>query len=553
MKTIIVIITGILLALYTFADNEKAVKSSVKNVTVFLNSAQVYRTGTFSIDKGVTDIIFEGVSPYLNTNSIQVNGKGDFIILDVQYRVKQPTPPPPQNIPLPPQIVKDIELLSDSIALINFDLENLINKKEVLDVEKKVLLSNKYMQGNVDTIPELAPAMDYLRKQLNNINDQLIVIKRNEYSLNKKLNGMQTRLNALQSYNSHINPPVYESPKQQIVVTVSSKIPVSGTMTVNYMVSNAGWSPTYDIRASGVGQPIQLVHKANVYQSSGEDWENAKLKLSTITPNQGYAKPYLPVMYLSYYNPYQYNTINCSKAKRESAGGVPMSQSARADDEYGTPSLTSADFAQVNYTMTNVEYDIDLPYTIPSDGKTHIVAVQDHKLEAEYYHYLVPRLDKQAFLIAKITDLGKLDLLPGNANIYFEGTYVGETNLNTGIMSDTLDLALGKDRGIIVERKKSKDENKNELIGNNVIKSITYEIKVKNNKTVATNVIIEDQIPLSQTEEIKVKPIDYGKADFAETTGMLKWKFKMAPNQTQTLNFSFDVVYNKDKQLANLY
>jgi uncharacterized protein (TIGR02231 family) len=553
MKTIFFILAGIILINSVFAENERIVKSNVDNVTVFLSSAQVYRTGSFTAETGISEIIFEGVSPYLNSGSIQVNGKGNFTILDVQFRVVQPTPPAPQNQPLPLQIVRDIDILLDSITQMNFEIENLANKRDALQVEKNVLLSNKYMQGNVDTIPELAPAMEYLRKQLNSINDQLMLIKKNEYQINKKLTGMQSRMDVLQSYNSHINPVVLENPKYQIVVTITAKESVSGNMTVNYMVSNAGWSPAYDIRANGVGQPIQLVHKANVYQNTGEDWKNAKLKLSTISPDQNYTKPYLPVLYLSYYNPYVYNTVSDAKYKCESMAGGVAGEAERGLDDYNSPALTSVDFTQVNYTMTNIEYDIDLVYTIPSDGKSHVVAVQDHKLNAEFYHYLVPRLDKNAFLIARITDWGKLDLLPGNANIYFEGTYVGQTNINTGILSDTLDLALGKDRGLIVERTKSKDENKNELIGNNVIKSLTYDIKLKNNKLTALNVIIEDQIPLSQTEEIKVKPVDYGKAEYAETTGLLKWKLKLAPNQTQTLNFSYDVTYNKDKQLANLY
>jgi uncharacterized protein (TIGR02231 family) len=483
MKTILIII-ALFLSISTIASNETILKSAVKKVTVFLNSAQVYRSADFSANAGITELIFEGVSPYLNSKSIQVTGKGDYVILDVQYRVKQPVIPEPQFQTLPPKIVKDIELLNDSLSQLAFDIENIANKKNNLELEKKVLLGNKFMQGNADTIPELVASMEYLRKQLNDINTAMNLIRRQEFKILKEKSRMENRLNDLNNYNAQVNPPVIEQPIQQIVVTIQTENTVTGNITINYMVSNAGWAPTYDIRATGVGQPIKLIQKANVYQNSGEDWKNVKLKLSTITPSTGISKPYLSPLYLSYYNYNQSGYWNEKDDKRkEYAEDISLSErSAVAGTTSSAPAFTSAQFTQVNQTMTSVEYEINLSYNIPTDGKPHIVAVQDLDLKAEFVHYLVPRIDKQAYLVAKITEWGSFDLLPASANIYFEGTFVGETQINTGIMSDTLELSLGVDRGLIVERKKGKDELRNELIGNNVIKTIKYDIIVKSNK-----------------------------------------------------------------------
>lgn len=557
MKTINLIIAIVLISTLSFASKEQVLKSKVKNVTLFLSTAQVYRTASFNIEAGVTELIFEGVSPYLNTNSLQAKGNGNYIILDVQYRIKQPEPVSPVDAPLPPKIQRDIKILEDSLSFLDFDIQDWINKKDVLEYEKKILLQNKLMQGNIDTIPELKEAMTYLRKQLNDINVELNIVNRENYKLAKVRNGIEERLTKLRNYNAHVNPVKIEEPKHQVVVSVQADAATSGNMTINYLVNNAGWAPDYDLRVSGTDKPVTLVCKANVYQNSGEDWEEVKLKLSTIQPNISNVKPNLAILYLNYYTAVTYSRKDNS---RGSGAAYPASLAKSEasyyamDDEY-SPALTSADYTYAQQTMTNVEYDIKLPYTIKSDGKSHKVAIKNHDLPAEYYHYIVPKLDKQAYLIAKVTDYNTLDLLPGQATIYFDGTYVGKTSINTNMMQDTMELALGTDRGLIVERKKDTDseEMKYELLGNNVVKKVSYTIKVKNNKPITSHIIIEDQIPLSSDEEIKVKALKTAEAEYVEETGMLKWKFDLASSLTKNLKFSYSIEYNKNKQLANIF
>lgn len=553
MKSLNLFITAFFLITNLYAAKEKKVTSKIDHVTVFTSGAQIERSANFTTGVGLTKIIFEGVSPHINTKSLQARGFGKYIILDVQFRVKQPEPVPPSNEPLPPKIVGDIALLSDSISQLDFDIEELANKREFITLEKKVLLGNKYMQGDVDTITELEFAMNYLRKQLSDINNTLMKVKRREFVLNKKRARMQKRLNRLQLYNSIVNPVKQpEGPKYQVVVSIQSKAAVKGKMEISYMVGNAGWTPAYDIRANGIGQPIQLVYKANVHQNSGEDWKEVKLTLSTIAPDQNYAKPYLPVLYANYYTPSNY--YDRKQYKRSSnKSSAEIAIGSDFNDGLYTNAQTVDEFTQANYTMTNIEYNIDLAYSIPSDGQAHMVAIQDNKLDANFFHYLVPRLDKQAFLIARIPDWGSLNLLPGAANIYFEGTYVGETSIHANTMTDTLELALGKDRGVIAERKKEDEKVEKEKLGKKAVKTIIYSIQIKNNRPAGINLIVEDQLPVSQNEEIVIKPVDTGKAKYAETTGMLTWKTKLPAKTTKMIDFSYVIGYDKDKQLSNVY
>ena len=536
------------LASLVCAENEVILNSKAKKVTVFMNSAQVTRYAAFNSNPGITTLVFEGVSPYIDIKSMQASGKGDYIILDVQYRVKDPVIKEPVSYEIPAKIVKNIETLEDSLVNINFEIDDLISKKDVLLLEKKTLLGNKFMQGNADTIPELKSAMEYLRKQLNDINNALNIIKRQEYKLQSQKTRMETRLNELKNYNAWQNPVVPELPVHQILVTIQSKATVAGSITVNYSVQNAGWTPLYDIRATSASQPVKLVQKANVYQNTGEDWKDVKLTLSTITPSSGMAKPVLPVYYLGY-NYYLNNNKQCRDQKRyEYAGSV----AARAVDDYEVNALTSAIYTQTNQTLTNAEFEIDLSYTIPADGKPHMIAVKEHSLKAEFVHYIMPEISKHAWLVAKISDWNNLDLLSANANIYFDGTFVGETTVSTGMFSDTLELALGTDRSIVVERKRNKEEQKNAIIGTNIIKTVSYTLNIRNSKYSEVNLVVEDRMPVSNDAGVKVQKVNISGAEHNEISGLLTWKTKVSSGQTKAINFSYSIEYDKNKPLAIL-
>jgi len=215
-----------------------------------------------------------------------------------------------------------------------------------------------------------------------------------------------------------------------------------------------------------------------------------------------------------------------------------------------SPAQSSANYSQLIESMTNVMFEISLPYNIPSDGANHIVSVKTSELPATYFHYLVPKMESEAFLVARITGWEDLNLLPGSANVFYEGTYVGATVLNPAVINDTLDLSMGRDNGIVVTRTKKPVKENNKLIGNDVTKTVVYELRMKNNKTKALNLIVEDQIPLSQNKDIKVEMKDNGKADYNAQTGLLKWSLSVPPKEYKSLTFSYAVTYNKDKPIS---
>ena len=191
-----------------------------------------------------------------------------------------------------------------------------------------------------------------------------------------------------------------------------------------------------------------------------------------------------------------------------------------------------------------------MPFSIESNGQDHLIAVQQSEIPADYTHYLVPKLDQDAFLVARLTDWEKLNLLPAVANIFYDGTYVGQTRINPAVMSDTLDLALGRDRGIMVKRNKLKQEEKVKNLSSEKVRTLTWELEIRNNKTGPIDLVLQDHIPVTQNEDIKISLLDNDGAKHTEINGKLEWKIELDAKSQKKLTYVYSVKYNKDKTLA---
>ena len=207
-------------------------------------------------------------------------------------------------------------------------------------------------------------------------------------------------------------------------------------------------------------------------------------------------------------------------------------------------------YTQMTENLTMVEFELGIPYTIESDGKERMMAIQSVDIPTNYQYYAVPKLDKDAFLLAKLTDWENLNLLPAVANIYYDGTYVGQTRINPAVMTDTLELALGRDREVFITRKMIKDKKEEKFLKSDVIKTFAYEISIKNNKSAPLNIIIEDQMPITQNEEIKISLTDALDAKLDKKTGKLKWNLDIQPKKYRKLEFAYTIKHDKDQELT---
>ena len=204
---------------------------------------------------------------------------------------------------------------------------------------------------------------------------------------------------------------------------------------------------------------------------------------------------------------------------------------------------------QVERTTT-VEYVINTPYTLPSDGRPRVVEVQKLALPARYTYYTAPRVDRAAYLTARLPDWDRHGLQPGDVNLYLEGAFVGSTHLDSRTPDDTLTLSLGRDAGVVVARTQVEAQRKRSFFGNRVAVGRGYRIEVRNTRTRPVEVVIEDQIPLSADSDISVEHSIEGGGVLDEETGIVRWTRALAPGETATVAFSYEVRHPRGRSVV---
>ncbi len=540
MKAIKLISILFMLTFNAFGQIEKAVDSKITTVTVFLNKAQVKREVKTRIEAGKTTLILTGLTSQLDQQSIQVSGEGNFIILGISHK---------QNYLDEMNMPKPLKILKDSATYIQKQIILEQSQKEILSKEEQMLLSNQKIGGanqNLTAI-ELKAMADFFRTRLTEIVSSQMKADEKIKKLNERINKLQQQID---EQNAH-----YTNNTSEVLISLSADAATAVDMVVIYIVPNAGWNPSYDLRAINTKSPVQLNYKANVYQNTGEEWKSVKLTLSTANPSLGGLKPELSGWYLDFYQPiYRYNKEKKLASGAEMRQQSPPVQSDMSTEEEGKsmPAETVANFVNTIQTSLNTEFNIELPYTVSSSNKPTLVDIRNYEMKADYLYSVAPKLDQDAFLLARATGWEEFNLLPGEANVFFEGTFVGTSFIDPNNIKDTLNISLGRDKRIVVKREKLKDFSSRKFIGSNQRESYAYEISIRNTKPDAIKIIVEDQVPVSQNSQIDVTTTDLGAAKYNKESGKLTWEFNIQPSETKKVVYKFEVKYPKDRQVQGL-
>jgi len=531
-------------------------RPQTKEVLVYLQNARINAVAEVDIVPGTYNIVFEEVSQYLLENSVQVKGYADFTILSVVTK---------KNYIGETKKDPKLKAVEDSIDTYNLKLDLLRDQISSLDEELAMVKSNRSIGGansGVSTT-ELEKAADFFRRRTLDINNMQTQNSIKEKELVMKIAGLNSQLDVLKNQESKVYT--------EITIAVKSNVAAKAKIDLSYMVGQAGWTPFYDIKSESLSEPLIILSKANVYQSTGEDWKKVKLSLSTGNPNLSNTRPVLNPFTLSFADPrtrnYKIGYEKNMELPASNTMGVFKSQElqsveirgARSDgDEYyidgvkvkGTDK-SSAYTANTENTTNNI-FDISIPYTIPTDGKEYVVEIQEYKVPAVYTYSSIPKLDNDAFLLANLINWDQTGLLPGVANLFNEGMFVGKSYFETRVTSDTIPISMGREKNIILERKKVKSFTEKIVLGTAKRTTLEFEITLRNKKKDEAEIIIEDQIPLSSAEEVTVELINPGNADYTKETGKLAWTIKLKPSESKTLKFGYIIKYPKRYNISNL-
>ena len=535
MKKILVF-TLLCFSAIAFAQKPIFTSAKIKSATVYSNSAELLQSASVTLPSGTSEIVIKNVADYVNENTIQIGAPANVTVLSVQftrnfiseYEIDESNP-----------MIKKVR---DSIMLIEKEMGKIANEKVSYSKTIDLLDKNQNVAGQNSglNVTELIKLVDYYRAKRNELSNLVDNLIEKEEKLRVKLSKLNSKL--------ELNTQKQEKSSQgKLVLQVMTDVASSVNLDINYITANASWSPFYDLRAENINSPINLMYKAKVLQNTGIDWKKVKLTLSSGNPNQNNTAPILQAWFLRYGYPRTYGYDN-SNAKLNTVvvSGYMKKDKAELDES------SISNYTTINENQLNISFDIDIPYDILSNGKAHSVALKDLKLPASYKYYAVPKVEKEAFLLAEISEYSKFNLLPGEANIIFEGMYVGKTMINPNQTSDTLNLSMGRDKKIAIKREKIADKSGTKFLSGYKEQTFTYDITVKNNKKEAIELLLKDQYPISTDKEITIELLDNGKAKVTTETGILTWDVKLGAGETKKFRISYKIKYPKDKFIDNL-
>jgi uncharacterized protein (TIGR02231 family) len=530
----------LLFGIFAFAQKPIFTTAKVKAATVYFNAAEISQTASAVIPAGTSEIVIKNVASYLNESSVQIGAPANVTVLSVQFTnnyisefeidYKSPA----------------IKRVSDSITIVQKEIQKVNNAINSENKTMQLLDKNQQISGANSglNVAELMKMVDYYKNKQIEIANNINTLTDKQKKLNETLQKLNNKLEVDTSKEE-------KTSSGKLIVQVMNNIAGPVPLEISYLTQSASWVPFYDLRTESVNAPINMMYKAQVVQNTGIDWKKVKLTLSSGYPNQNNQAPILSSWFLRNNANYGYNQRAVANQLQSSAYGI---MKAKKSAETAAPVMEESsisDFTTVTENQLNIAFDIDIPYDILSNGKVHSVSLKEIKLPATYKYYAVPRAENEAFLLAEIADYSKYNLLQGEANIIFEGMYVGKTFIQPNQTSDTLNLSMGRDKKVSIKREKVADKSGTKFLSAKKEQTFTYDITVRNNKKENVELLLKDQYPLTTNKEIEVELLQSDSAKVNSETGILTWQLQLKPNETKKIRISYRVKYPKD-QVLNL-
>lgn len=530
------------------------IDSEIVEVTVFTDRAQVTREASFNLQTGEHKLVLTNLPDQIDPNSIQVKGIGNFVLSDVKLTTRY----------LMHIVSERIRDLTDQKKILEIKLTFYTDKVNEAESEKRFIenIAGKLTDRGVGSAePVLDPSkwfemVSFYRGKLEELNAQLRDSRTAIYDISAEINRINMEI---QSEGANQNKAVKE-----VEISIDVIKDGKGTLDISYLVYGPGWIPDYTVRVDGLEKSVSLMYQALVWQSTGEDWSDVSMKLSTAKPQLSGRMPELVPWFVNAWKPQPVRSRRSSGASPSMAAApmtksmaeeLPMEMAALADEilpemAYQTATATAG--------TTSVLFELIGKNTIISDNQTHKVTVSVFDLPGEFQYSTVPKLSSFAYLMADVTNSSDFPFLSGESHIFLDSNYVSDGFIKSVSTDESFSLSLGIDEGFSVERKRL---NRFEEISGFFTKKIkiTYDyiIEITNNKNTTESIVISDQIPVAQTEDIKVILI---KPEYSANTSVLekdeneflKWSYTIKPGKTIKIPFSYSIEYPENMVISGL-
>ena len=538
------ILIGLCLGCILPMQAQKQISAKLTDATVYLRGAALTHTASATLKSGSQEVIIDGLSPDIEINSLKVSANG-VLISATEFT---------QDYLTPREQAAHIKKLQDSLDYYQEQLKDVQNElavhKQLLKLVTDGTQNNMSQKEGTVTIADINANMELYRTKA-------VELQKNIDKDDKKIERLKETVKRLKS---QINQDETENTQLNGMLRLSVSVPenINTTFTVTYFTNQAQWVPCYDINIPSMDKSITLKSKAKVRQLTGLDWNNVKLTLSNATPNRSTVAPVFKTWFLKFQRQQQhYSTL----AKGyDDARSNTVSYAVEAEDAM-VSHLASAkpaapilmnDFVEVEDQDIQVTYSIAVPYDIPGNGKEKLIDLKNYDVKADFKYYSVPKLSDETYLIATLSDYEKYNLLPGEATVTFNNTFVGRTRLRPNETESHITLTLTTEPRMSVKREKQKDFCSTKHVGNNTTVTQSYLITVKNNLNKSAKLTLKEQYPISNDKDIEVKDVTvtpaatYDKKDI----GVVTWDVELQAGETRTFTVTYSVKYPTDRNIA---
>ncbi len=536
--TVFLLVLCIFLPQYTYAQDDG---SKVSSVTVYSDRAMVTRRVPVKLVPGDNIVVLENLPRDLDPASVRVAGRGNMTLRDVKVSDRFLSDVYSEKLQ---ELLKEKEGYTERLNEYRDKASEAESEKSFVHDIAEALTRSSEGAGSKELDPDKWIKMvEFYRNRLSSLDDELRATKRLIADVNREILRINREIDSLGSQRN-------KSVKEIRMILAADK-QEDGFLDVSYMVPGPTWIPDYTVQVDDSRNEVSLVYKAFVYQSTGEDWRNVKLSLSTAKPAVGGDVPELSPWYLEWSDPDAYRTESrgfFAAAPAPKVAEIPEAVSGARKQE-DLPDLKYA-ISGLKTGLTSVVFRLPGKSTVSSDNQKHSVTVAIFTLPADFSYTCVPKMSPFVYLQADVRNKSEYPFLPGETHIFLGGDFVAESSMKLVSPGEKFRIDLGIDEGFSVKRKLvRKKKSSGGFLSRKITVDYEYSIELTNNKAERKKVEILDQIPLSTDKKIVVTA---DKSLQVDEDGYVRWIRTIVPGESIKIPFGFRVEYPKGITIDNL-
>lgn len=528
MKNILLSIILSTICSLVYANEIQTINSTIESVTVHPKNATIQRLVKANITAGYNTLEIINISNNIDVNSLKVLAKSGITITEKSIAKMNNVK---ENIPLDVTKENKLNQITDYIADTEAEL-TIVRKK--MNYITTVLLGNNFIVEN-ETNAKLNERFSFYE-------EKYLALREREKKLKAELLNLNNEKNDFGKLNKEATPTISKFANNKIKLIIFSEKPEITDLKINYLVTNVSWKPFYEVHCNNIeSDKISIIYKAVIQQNTGEDWNNVSLSFSTNQPNSNYSLPKLKPIYVRHL---EGGTTREVSIPGEYSATSKNNNAVRIETipTYQVPILNEFELS-ANYTIAEKQS------IISNNIEKKYIYLSEKNANVNIKRKVMPQTNNSVYLIAEVEDWQSLNIMTGNANVFFENQQVALVNLKNNISQNILQIPFGKDNNITVNRVQLETSGKTKFLENAGFTDYNYLTTISNNSNKVVKIELMEQIPLAKQTGIEVTLNNTDYLNYDEALGYVTWQYNIKSKKSEDNKLSYTVKHDKKKPI----